>query len=155
MNTIKVAFAGAAVLFMNTGMSFADASMYGAVSVGDANYEAALAEQDIVIGAAIYGAYDADYDAVLTAPDFFAKAALGQHDAGYEVILAERGQPVGTMLYGQGEADYGSYLIEDDFFATAALGDYDADYEPVLAARAPMGSAYFANSGIDFAALLN
>ncbi len=62
----------------------------------DAGYEALLQERGIVLGANIYGTYDADYDAVLTPAHFFETAALGQgeylevEDSGNAVAVAPR-----------------------------------------------------------------
>ena len=82
-----------------------------ALGTNDAEYEAVLADRGFAIGAAIYGEYDASYDAVLTPASFFETAALGQHDAGYEPVLADRGMQIGKAVYGSYDADYEAPLF--------------------------------------------
>lgn len=82
-----------------------------ALGSNDADYEAVLAARGFATGAAIYGQYDASYDAILTPANFFETAALGQHDAGYEPVLADRGMLVGKAVYGSYDADYEAPLF--------------------------------------------
>ena len=142
MTLLKTLLGSVAIAATSTA-AFADASIVDRVSIGDANYEVQLAEQGVILGAALYGQNDADADAYFLKENFFGTAALGQHDAGYEAALQFRGNAVGTAVYGAYDADYDAFFTADDFFATAALGEYDADYEPVLASREPLGASHF------------
>ena len=82
-----------------------------ALGTHDADYEVVLAERGMQIGAALYGQYDASFDAWRTPANFFETAALGHNDADYEPVLLDRGTPVGTALYGRYDADYTAVLF--------------------------------------------
>lgn len=77
----------------------------------DADYEVVLADRGMFVGAALYGADDAAFDAWLTPANFFETAALGQNDADYETVLAQRGIAIGAALYGHYDADYAAVLF--------------------------------------------
>lgn len=67
----------------------------------DAGYEIVLMERGQRVGTAVYGEYDADFDAFLTPDNFFATAALGDHDADYEAVLEGR-KPLGARFFWRG-----------------------------------------------------
>ncbi|MEM7752168.1 MAG: hypothetical protein AAF230_02075 [Pseudomonadota bacterium] len=52
----------------------------------DADYEATVADYGYVVGTAVYGAHDADYDVLLSDASLF-KPLLGHYDADYEAVL--------------------------------------------------------------------
>lgn len=70
----------AAPAFSETVLNDAKSRLY------EADYAAVLHDNGIAVGAAVYGQYDADYEAYLTDPELF-QPMLGKYDADYEVYL--------------------------------------------------------------------
>lgn len=76
-----------AVILATATPGLSDAAMHDyKANLYDADYATDIAAHGYVVGAAVYGQYDADYDAHLTDADLF-QPVLGHHDADYEAHI--------------------------------------------------------------------
>ncbi|MEL7151053.1 MAG: hypothetical protein AAGK71_09980 [Pseudomonadota bacterium] len=81
----------AAICTALAGPALADAAMVDVKeNMYDADYEVIAATYGYAVGTAAYGAYDADYDSVLSKADLF-PPLFGHHDADYEIVLMQAG----------------------------------------------------------------
>lgn len=76
-----------ALLTISAAPLYADAVMVDVKqNMYDADFEATIADYGYVVGAGVYGAYDADFDVFLSDGDLF-PPLLGHYDADYESVL--------------------------------------------------------------------
>ncbi|MEO1537864.1 MAG: hypothetical protein AAFR73_09045 [Pseudomonadota bacterium] len=86
MRTIKT-LTFAALCSAVAGPVLADAAMIDIKEkMYDADYQAIVSGYGYTVGVAVYGAYDADYDVILSDPELF-QPVLGHYDADYEGVL--------------------------------------------------------------------